>query len=179
MNTPTDTHAPNEKHLEDWIVGHPGCLEQFITRAPTFPANLNYLMGRQVPCSRGFVDLLYFGNYVPLPVELKIGRLDADCLAQVLAYMNDVTFILKLMWLQEKGTTQIPPVHALLIGHSFEDDNLLRACVGANVSVLLYEYKDGDYSFQQVRPPHLEHHLERFKKLIEVIETWNPVEVKP
>lgn len=169
--------APSEKHLEDWLVANPHVIQDIIG-TPHKIQGQHFLMGRQIPCTAGIVDLLFYGQYLPTPVELKIGKLTPEHLAQLLAYMGDIHFTMRIISQEEVGHMNIPPMRGVLIGHSVENDRLLHACLGANVNLLLYEFKDGGYRFHYTPPKFDDYRRRRTEKLIDLLYVWNPPEVQ-
>lgn len=159
--------APSEKHLEDYLWTHPEALGMIGIPPQYGPDSPRYnLWFRQFHVPSGIIDLLGC-NYRVCAFELKKGILTAQSLTQLMRYMFDVrNMVERLMmdWFSEPGPLQnwakqywdpnsahgaMGLVGGVLIGHDYENDNLLTACAGCDIDVLIYDYDGVTYKFEE------------------------------
>lgn len=155
--------APSERHLEDYIWAHPEALG--IRDWPGGDsAPLYQMFRRQFWVPSGRIDILG-ADWQLCAFELKKGALTANSLAQLLRYMYELKTAIfhvlndmagdrtTLAWLDKsfKGDNfdLDELVRGVLIGHSYEDENLLIACDACKVDVYLYQFDGVGYSFER------------------------------
>lgn len=148
--------APTERHLEDWIVQHAPLALPYST-----------ILQRQLALPSGIADLLVVRKHYLSVVELKKGRIDADCIAQTLRYMGDLfglyeevagrLFSRQLLTRAEFDATYsyLPHVvQGMVIGSGLGDKHLPVICEAARITLMIYTYHDdGSYSFECVAGP--------------------------
>lgn len=158
--------APNEKHLEDWIVQNPLALGFDEYDFPPLEDEIfpHYeLVGRQVPLPSGYCDLVAEQMDFLSIIELKKGAIGFKAFAQLLRYMRDVREVWNHgalgglpipdnrpdfnFWLQ-------PHIRGVLIGHSVEGGNdFLIAAESAGVRVATYNFTGQTYEITWHQSP--------------------------
>lgn len=162
--------APNEKHLENWIVAH---LDQFgePCDAATVPdyvelelfhpsddeiiiPDADRLIGRQVRVRHGIIDLLaksYEGIRV---IELKKDAITLESIAQCARYIHDVKQFCDHLCLSDRPEDMdtgrwfglwdeifnSPMVDGLVVGYSLPDKNIMAMAALCNINLMTYEY---------------------------------------
>lgn len=163
----SSTVAPNEKHLEDWIVNN---FEMFGTDSwgdghYTF---FDRLIARQYPLPNGRPDLITMFEGTITIVELKKGELTYGVLGQCLRYIHDMKFIYGLvredLYSQGMDTfsqyqystsniflevTEFPTSEftGMIVGHSVADRDLPLVAATCGVQTVTYELINGEYIF--------------------------------
>lgn len=159
--------APSEKHLEDYLWGHPEALGMIYAPDPTPEYSFIF---RQFRLPSGIVDLLGF-DYRLVAFELKRGTVTSQALAQLLRYMCDLKhavdrFLFECQeherlraWAHYHWTNEGADVHnfvrGVLIGNDVEDKNLLIACAACGVNVYTYRFDGSLYTFEQAYTPEI------------------------
>lgn len=148
--------APNEKHLEDWIVANP---QQFYRDVRI--AYGRRIVARQCALSTGIADLIIAGKLGLRVIELKKGLVDGHAVAQVIRYTGELEYLFSYVESQfvtddsywdnyyDIDQCSLPKVCGVLIGHSF-DEMALRACLTNHIYAYRYEYTDSGYVFEEV-----------------------------
>jgi RecB family endonuclease NucS len=135
--------APNEKHLEDWIVSRNGSIL-------ATPGDNYKVIGRQVRLSAGIADLIVFDGDSLWVYELKKDTIDTHALAQILRYKDDLRqiwrYVCRKQLSDRNDAYRTFPfcVQGLLIGHSASLDVRIAAS-GAGVSIYLYDFDGENY----------------------------------
>ena len=166
-----DGLAPSERHLEDHLWAHPGALGtlDFMEGANFRQVPSYSMLMRQVRIPAGIMDLVGINDKLRI-VELKRGTITAQSFTQVMRYTRDIRFLMEKCidryialelplyedvmrrW-QGDGFYTNDLIGATLIGHAYENENLLIACAACDVDVYIYDYRDGRYTFQEVDTP--------------------------
>lgn len=137
--------APSERHLEDWIVAHNGCITH-----PAAAYGDYSVVGRQVRLHSGIADLIVFNGSSLLVYELKKDKIDVHALAQILRYQSDLRDIwrevCKSLFMSVDQYFALFPfcVSGILLGHSVHSDILISANA-ANVVVYTYDFDGSTY----------------------------------
>lgn len=148
--------APSEKHLEDWLLKHPGVI---IGDEEGYKAFQQYVL------PSGITDLIFFGGSAPIIlIELKKGKVDARALTQTFRYLRDLRAIAKIALdiirspFDATSRMHDPKIKAVLIGHGLDDKNLLIAAEMGDVEILTYDYnpETDDYDFEEHSAPVLD-----------------------
>lgn len=158
--------APSERHLEDYLWGHP---EAFGVHdyPPQYEGDPIYkLVFRQFQLPSGIVDLVGF-DWRLCCFELKKGPVTSRALTQLLRYMEDmkhclISFLFERCrddevmraWMRQEGyprASELPLLTGVLVGNGLEDDNLLIAAGLLNIEVFLYTYDGADYVLENIQ----------------------------
>ena len=155
---------PLERQLEDFICANPNALTCGMTHLT--------LLGRQVRVQHGVIDLLALAHSVQV-IELKAAPLKEKDVGQLLRYIADVDAIMVAMATHfsaerilgiraagedEEFSYRMVRSHragGILVGTSVSP-NVLAACEGANITVVLWKWERGTFHFW---PPRCQGHL--------------------
>lgn len=167
-NGVTGMDAPSERHLEDYLWGHPEALGVLDYPPELADVPIYKLVYRQFQVPSGIVDLVGF-DWRLCCFELKKGPVTSKALTQLLRYMEDmknclICFVMhrgvgnKVMqaWMRSMGypdASELSLMTGVLIGNSLEDENLLIAADLLDIEVFLYTYDGTDYQFESARHP--------------------------
>lgn len=159
-----------ERDIADWICTYPDTLLDELE-----------IIGREVVLEHGRLDLLGWYPCGTQVIELKTGALKERNVGQVLRYRQDVCTELRTIgaWeyplhcpndgYEEKPedtrfrhawnwhhalsaeSESNPSVQAVLVGASI-DSYVLAAASGANIMIMLWRYRDGEFHFKHIMP---------------------------
>lgn len=162
--------APSEKHLEDWIVDNP----QYFGEAygsqwdedELYPY-FEKVLKRQARFPSGIADLVMSNDTTICAVELKLGGIDGEAVAQVQRYM----YMLRLIYqeafdIARRGYPDVSKhyhypdtvspdmgmhvVRGMVVGHGVKDHKLLMISELLGIELVTYDYnpKDDTYRFE-------------------------------
>jgi hypothetical protein len=114
---PSQSQAPSEKHLEDWIVNNFDYFGEIMESDGydygdncIYPDDEHVIFGfadnviaRQAKLPSGYPDLIIADNMHVSAVELKKGAITYDTLGQCLRYMHDLKEIMWYVWADAAG----------------------------------------------------------------------------
>jgi len=159
--------APSEHHLEDYLWEHPealGVVSIPLEHKRSVP--IYTLHARQVAVPFGIIDIVA-SDWRLVIMELKKGTITAKAFTQLMRYMHDVYGLIETCverYIEKRGAFYEKlrdrwngggyAIHDLvagvLVGHDYEDENLLIACAACNIDVFLYDYGQQGYRLQQI-----------------------------
>jgi hypothetical protein len=159
--------APSEKHLEDYLWAHPEALGM-VGLPPQYGPDIPMyrLHFRQFRLPSGIVDLIG-ADWRLVVFELKRGKITAQTFTQLMRYMRDIQRLMEdaiyaytmrkdsfyeKLWDRWNGATfhVSDLLGGVLLGHDYEDENLLIACEACNVDVMIYDFDGEDYTTDMI-----------------------------
>lgn len=152
--------APNERHLEDWIISHGVNWHEFTEGEPYSQFTK---LSRQITLPSGIPDIICLSNNVDICViEIKKDWIDSQALAQLLRYIRDVKWIVQYTLAQFRDPDPRikhlePRVIGNLIGYKVKDKNLAIAADVADITLTEYEYDldEDHYDFEDFEKEHV------------------------
>lgn len=193
--------APSERHLEDWIVANMSRFGTAYDEAFELPEKVtrnwhwlnettaiepfySAIVARQQPFPFGRADLIATNRFYIAAVELKVGPITSETVAQCIRYMHE----LKQIWgetlfathdLPEAERDQYdynPTVHmavmsypqgeisGMVVGRTIADPNLLVVCAAADIQVVTYDWNGLEYTFDLHESLLERYHTQHYKR---------------
>lgn len=167
--------APSEKHLEDWIVNNPqyvgdtfdedeypllpheqNVVVHFNAHQYTYPY-ISRILKRQPTFPYGRADLIATDEVSVSAIELKLGAIDGETIAQILRYMHALRHIYGTIAEREYITNKDAKAHlvyanslmpesgspiitGIVIGNTIKDPKILTLTPMLGINIVTYDY---------------------------------------